>query len=150
MNKKMIYILNGIVAALCLCSCSGEDLNETKATKEPEPATQISEFVRTADDIPIEMLRADYWINMQKNPDKIVITEKEIFQWNEKFHKPFWNDLSENIGYGYIGFENILNVVYHPKLNGIPKIFSSFHQSQTQIILFLFKIFINKSSPLLF
>lgn len=31
-------------------------------------------------------------------------------------------DRHENIGYGYIGFENILNVVYHPKLNGIPKI----------------------------
>lgn len=31
-------------------------------------------------------------------------------------------DRHENIGYGYVGFENILSVVYHPKLNQIPKI----------------------------
>lgn len=31
-------------------------------------------------------------------------------------------DRHENIGYGYVGFENLLKVIYHPKLNGIPKI----------------------------
>ena len=31
-------------------------------------------------------------------------------------------DRHENIGYGYVGFENILNVVYHPKLDGIVKV----------------------------
>lgn len=31
-------------------------------------------------------------------------------------------DRHENIGYGTIGFENLLKVVYHPLLNNIPKI----------------------------
>lgn len=31
-------------------------------------------------------------------------------------------DRHENIGYGTIGFENLLKVIYHPSLNGIPKI----------------------------
>ena len=31
-------------------------------------------------------------------------------------------DRHENIGYGTLGFDNILKVVYHPKLTSIPKI----------------------------
>ena len=31
-------------------------------------------------------------------------------------------DRHENLGYGYIGFNDLLKVAYHPKLNGIPKI----------------------------
>lgn len=31
-------------------------------------------------------------------------------------------DRHENIGYGYLGFDNLYKVVNHPKLNGIPKI----------------------------
>ena len=31
-------------------------------------------------------------------------------------------DRHENIGYGTLGFDNILKIVYHPKLNSIPKI----------------------------
>lgn len=31
-------------------------------------------------------------------------------------------DRHENIGYGYIGFKNLYNVVHHPKLSGIPMI----------------------------
>jgi deoxyribonuclease-4 len=31
-------------------------------------------------------------------------------------------DRHENIGYGHIGFEKLLSVIYHPKLEAIPKI----------------------------
>ena len=31
-------------------------------------------------------------------------------------------DRHENLGHGYIGFENILNIVHHPKLVDVPKI----------------------------
>ena len=31
-------------------------------------------------------------------------------------------DRHENIGFGCIGFKNLINVIYHPKLKGIPKI----------------------------
>ncbi|AOX43821.1 endonuclease IV [Spiroplasma sp. NBRC 100390] len=31
-------------------------------------------------------------------------------------------DRHENIGYGYLGFETILKIIYHPKLNGMIKI----------------------------
>lgn len=31
-------------------------------------------------------------------------------------------DRHENLGYGNIGFDNLLNVIYHPKLENIPKI----------------------------
>ncbi len=31
-------------------------------------------------------------------------------------------DRHENLGYGHIGFEKLINVIYHPKLEGIPKI----------------------------
>ena len=31
-------------------------------------------------------------------------------------------DRHENIGYGTIGFDNLLNIIYHPSLDGIPKI----------------------------
>lgn len=31
-------------------------------------------------------------------------------------------DRHENIGYGYIGFDNLINVIYNNKLDGIPKI----------------------------
>lgn len=31
-------------------------------------------------------------------------------------------DRHENIGYGYLGFDTICNIVWHPQLNGIPKI----------------------------
>ena len=30
-------------------------------------------------------------------------------------------DRHENIGYGYIGFDNIMKIIYHEKLKGIPK-----------------------------
>jgi len=31
-------------------------------------------------------------------------------------------DRHENLGHGYIGFENILYVVHHPRLKDVPKI----------------------------
>ena len=31
-------------------------------------------------------------------------------------------DRHENFGYGMIGFENLIKIVYHPKLKGVPKI----------------------------
>ena len=31
-------------------------------------------------------------------------------------------DRHENIGYGYIGFDNIINIIYNPRLEGIPMI----------------------------
>ena len=31
-------------------------------------------------------------------------------------------DRHENIGYGYIGFDNLINVIYHDKLKNVPKI----------------------------
>ena len=31
-------------------------------------------------------------------------------------------DRHENIGYGFIGFDNLINIIYHEKLKGIPKI----------------------------
>ena len=31
-------------------------------------------------------------------------------------------DRHENIGYGYIGFDNLMNIIYHEKLEDIPKI----------------------------
>ena len=31
-------------------------------------------------------------------------------------------DRHENIGFGFIGFDNLLNVIYHPRLEGIPMI----------------------------
>jgi len=31
-------------------------------------------------------------------------------------------DRHENFGYGYIGFNNLINIIYNPRLNGIPKI----------------------------
>lgn len=38
---------------------------------------------------------------------------------NERFsHK----DRHENIGFGYIGFDNLIKIIYHEKLKGIPKI----------------------------
>ena len=40
-------------------------------------------------------------------------------------------DRHENIGLGYIGFNNILNVINHPKLKGIPKILETPYISKT-------------------
>ena len=34
-------------------------------------------------------------------------------------------DRHENFGFGHIGFEKLINIVYHPLLNGIPKILES-------------------------
>lgn len=31
-------------------------------------------------------------------------------------------DRHENIGYGYIGFNSLIHILYHPKLNNLPKI----------------------------
>ena len=31
-------------------------------------------------------------------------------------------DRHENIGYGTIGFDNLLRIIYHDKLKGVPKI----------------------------
>ena len=31
-------------------------------------------------------------------------------------------DRHENIGYGYIGFDNLINVIYNDKLKNVPKI----------------------------
>lgn len=34
-------------------------------------------------------------------------------------------DRHENFGFGYIGFDTLINIIYHPLLNGIPKILES-------------------------
>ena len=31
-------------------------------------------------------------------------------------------DRHENFGFGTIGFDNLISVIYHPKLKGVPKI----------------------------
>ena len=60
----------------------------------------INEFIRI---IGIDKLKVIH-LNDSKNPINA--------------HK----DRHENIGYGTLGFDNILKIVYHPKLNSIPKI----------------------------
>ena len=56
--------------------------------------------------------------------DRLIGLDKlKVIHLNDsKNPKGSHKDRHENIGYGYVGFENILNVVYHPKLNGITKI----------------------------
>ena len=41
---------------------------------------------------------------------------------DSKNEKGAHKDRHENIGYGHIGFDNLLRVIYHEKLNNIPKI----------------------------
>ena len=36
-------------------------------------------------------------------------------------------DRHENIGLGYIGFDNLLKIIYHPKLKDVPKILETPH-----------------------
>ena len=41
---------------------------------------------------------------------------------DSKNPKESHKDRHENIGYGYIGFDNLIKIIYHKKLDGIPKI----------------------------
>lgn len=41
---------------------------------------------------------------------------------DSKNQKDAHKDRHENFGYGYVGFENLINIIYHSKLKGIPKI----------------------------
>lgn len=41
---------------------------------------------------------------------------------DSKNEKNAHKDRHENIGYGYIGFDNLIKVIYHDRLRGVPKI----------------------------
>ena len=68
------------------------------------------------------------WItNLEAIIEKIEITvglEKVFVMHINDSKKPFASksDRHENIGYGTIGFQALINIIYHPKLNGIIKI----------------------------
>ena len=97
---EMAYVLKKIVKkeriGVCLDTChindAGYDLSNFDSI--------INEF---DEKIGIEKLKVIH-VNDSKNPINS--------------HK----DRHENIGYGTIGFDKLLNVIYSPKLNGIPKI----------------------------
>lgn len=46
------------------------------------------ENLRLAPDTTESMLKADYWTSKCKDPDRILLTEKEIADWNKKTHVP--------------------------------------------------------------
>jgi deoxyribonuclease-4 len=62
--------------------------------------------------------------NVLKEFDKIIGIDKlyAIHINDSKNEKGSMKDRHENIGFGSLGFDNILNVIYHPLLENIPKI----------------------------
>lgn len=55
--------------------------------------------------------------------EKIGIDKIECIHINDSMNEcGARKDRHQNIGYGKIGFENLLKVIYHPKLDSIPKI----------------------------
>jgi len=99
-TKEIKTIIDGIIKkeriGVCLDTCHLNDAGEDISAFD----SYLNEFDKT---IGIDKIKAIH-INDSKNP--------------RGSHK----DRHECIGYGTIGFENLLNVIYNPRLEDIPKI----------------------------
>lgn len=112
---------------------------ETMAGKGTEVGTNFREIKKIIDNVKYQekvnvcldtchIHDAGYDLN---NFDKILDEFNEIIGLNKlscvhindsKNILASHKDRHENFGYGMIGFENLIKIVYHPKLKGIPKI----------------------------
>jgi len=66
--------------------------------------------------------------------DKVIGIDKiEVVHINDsKNELGSHKDRHENIGFGYIGFDNLINIIYNPKLENIPKILETPYTGDTR------------------
>lgn len=89
MDKRFLTVISAVIISLFLTACGCTDDKQKEDSTTPsykiESDKNVSEFVRTADALPMEMLYADYWIAKQKDKDKIIMTGEEIEAWNKEY-----------------------------------------------------------------
>ncbi len=101
MGKKLVLFFI-VVVILTVTVISNK--NEKKTDVENKTETEDDKFVRVAENVSINMLSPDYWIEKQENPKKIIMSKLGISLWNEQYCKQdFWCDerVGENTKYGY-------------------------------------------------
>lgn len=70
---------------------------------------------------------------LEELEEKIGLSKLACIHINDsKNERDSHKDRHENIGFGTIGFENLLSVIYHPKLKGIPKILETPYVSKEE------------------
>lgn len=134
--------INNIIDVLNSCVLSDTKVNiclETMAGKGTELGTSFEQIKKIIDGVvyndkikvcldTCHINDAGYDLN---DFDKVLEEFDRVIGLNKlacihindsKNEKASHKDRHENIGYGTIGFDNLLKVLYHEKLNGIPKI----------------------------
>ena len=103
--KKLISFALALAILLSLCSCGnkpqkqGEDAPEIKKEETlpgdiipdmpytPTESGEISDYVRLTDGVTFDMLNADFWIDRYAQEETVVMSEKEIMDFNTENSK---------------------------------------------------------------
>ncbi|MBE5939321.1 MAG: hypothetical protein E7266_02895 [Lachnospiraceae bacterium] len=92
-SKKAVSFLMMPVISVALWGC-GEKNKENITVGE-----HISEYVRTADNVSAAMMYPKYWLDMQKEPYKVIMSAHEIESWNQMYEAANDGNLYEFEGY---------------------------------------------------
>lgn len=88
----------GIIAMIIFIkACDGKEKEYAKDNNK----SKSNAFVRTANNLPSEMLYADYWISKQNKPDEIIMSQLEIVLWNTQYKNYSFSESELNGRYGY-------------------------------------------------
>jgi len=81
--KSGIFRACLIIICVGLSGCSNKKANNTD--DKAASLLNIKEYVKTANNVSTDMLRADYWIERQENIDNVIMTFENICQWNKEY-----------------------------------------------------------------
>lgn len=90
------------VISVGLWGCAREENAEIKRNKYSEEAEDLSRYIKTAESVTTPMLKKEFWINMQKNPEDIIMTPEEIKNWCESY-----KSMNGDNKYGFYGYDEM-------------------------------------------
>ncbi len=100
MERRVVSALMVPVISVGLWSCGTQERkNSEYYFYDMEDTADLSDYVKTAEKVNVNMLNADYWIKKQERPYDTVMTKDEILNWNNSY-KAMSNGNKYNF-YGY-------------------------------------------------
>ncbi len=100
MEKKIASIIMIPVISVGLWGCAREEKTDIQRNEYSEEAEDISRYVKTAESVTTQMLKKEFWINMQDNPTKTIMTTREIYNWCESYKM-----MDGDSKYGFYGYD---------------------------------------------
>lgn len=99
--KKIWFI---VALTIFLVAILLKKYNTNSVEKIEIETEKNSSFIRVAEDVSLDMITPEFWIDRQENPKEIIMSRLEIDIWNKEYLKTdFWQDerVNDTTKYGY-------------------------------------------------